>query len=72
MTRAISPRRSREAGSAGNPSVAEIVAYREMIEEIRWPFDRLTLTRFALYLLIPLGSWLGGAFVERGLDFILS
>ena len=35
-------------------------------------FDSLTLVRFTLYLLIPLGSWLGGAFVERGLDFILS
>jgi len=54
-------------------SIAEIVAYKTMIENIRnWPFDNPTLLRFALYLLIPLGSWLGGAFVERGLDFFLS
>jgi len=31
-----------------------------------------TLARFSLYLLIPLGSWLGGALVERGVDFFLS
>ena len=29
------------------------------------PFDAPTLLRFAAYLGIPLGSWLGGAFVER-------
>ncbi len=27
-----------------------------------------TLVRFALFLLIPLGSWLGGAVVERVVD----
>jgi len=44
-----------------------------MIENQRnWPFENSILVRFALYLLIPLGSWLGGAFVERGLDLILS
>jgi hypothetical protein len=30
-----------------------------------WPFDTPTIARFGLYLLIPLGSWLGGALVER-------
>ena len=30
-----------------------------------WPFDAPSMLRFALYLAIPLGSWLGGAFVER-------
>jgi hypothetical protein len=54
-------------------SVAEIIAYRSVIENIRnWPFDNPTLTRFALYLLIPLVSWFGGVFVERGLDLFLS
>jgi hypothetical protein len=28
--------------------------------------------RFLLYLAIPLGSWLGGALVERLLDALLS
>ena len=67
---------SRDAlkSSAGKQqSITEILAYRTMIENIRnWPFDSPTLVRFTIYLLIPLGSWLGGAFVERGLDLFLS
>jgi hypothetical protein len=30
-----------------------------------WPFDTSTWLRFALLLLVPLGSWLGGALAER-------
>jgi hypothetical protein len=30
-----------------------------------WPFDISIKLRFALLLLVPLGSWLGGALVER-------
>ena len=53
--------------------IAEIMAYRNLVGNIRnWPFDNPTLVRFTLYLLIPLGSWLGGALVERGLDLFLS
>jgi hypothetical protein len=69
-------RNSRDAlksGTGEKSSVADIMAYRTMIETMRtWPFDSPTLVRFALYLMIPLGSWLGGAFVERGLDLVLS
>ena len=36
-----------------------------------WPFDASTLARFGLYLLIPLGSWAGGALVERLINAIL-
>ncbi|MDH5618529.1 MAG: hypothetical protein OEZ11_07800 [Gammaproteobacteria bacterium] len=67
---------SRDALKSGEnvkQSIAEVTAYRTLIEKTgNWPFDSLTLVRFTLYLLIPLVSWLGGAFVERGLDFILS
>ena len=62
-----------KSGTSEQQSIAEILAYRTMIENIRnWPFDNPTLVRFTLYLMIPLGSWLGGAFVERGLDLFLS
>lgn len=62
-----------KSGSDDNKSIAEIMAYKTEIENVRnWPFDNPTLVRFSLYLLIPLGSWLGGAFVERGLDVFLS
>jgi len=61
-----------KSGDKSGKSLAELVAYRNLIENTRsWPFDNPTLTRFALYLLIPLGSMLGGALVERGLDLIL-
>ena len=36
-----------------------------------WPFDASTLLRFALYLALPLGSWAGGAVVERVLETLL-
>jgi hypothetical protein len=59
-----------KSGSVDQQSIAEMVAYKTMIENIRnWPFDNPSLSRFALYLLIPVGSMVGGALVERGLDF---
>jgi len=62
-----------KAGGGGQRSIVELSVYKSVIENLRnWPFDNPTLVRFALYLLIPLGSWLGGAFVERGLDLFLS
>lgn len=62
-----------KSGAVERQSIAEVIAYRTMIDNIRnWPFDNPTLVRFALYVMIPLGSWLGGAFVERGLDLFLS
>jgi hypothetical protein len=43
-----------------------LLAFEKRIESVReWPFDAPTLTRFFLYVAIPLGSWLGGALVER-------
>lgn len=60
------------AGRTQTPSLADLIAYRELVAAVReWPFDAPTYTRFALYLLIPLGSWLGGAVVERVVDAIL-
>ena len=62
-----------KSGVGEKNSITEIVAYQTMIENVRnWPFDNSTLTRFALFLLIPLGSWLGGAVAELGLDLFLS
>jgi hypothetical protein len=50
-------------------SLADLVAYRGLVESVReWPLDAPTLRRFALYLVIPLASWLGGALVERLVD----
>jgi hypothetical protein len=43
-----------------------LFAYIHEIESVReWPFDAPTLTRVFVYAAIPLGSWVGGALVER-------
>ncbi len=54
------------------PPLPTLLAWEARIESVReWPFDTPTLVRFALFLLIPLGSWLGGAVVERVVDLVL-
>jgi hypothetical protein len=52
--------------------LADLIAFEARIASVReWPFDASTLLRFALYLSLGLGSWLGGAVVERALDLAL-
>jgi hypothetical protein len=69
-------RAARDAGVKGDlrmqGHLSDLLAYRAYVVGVReWPFDTSTLVRFALYLLIPLGSWLGGALVERALTVLL-
>jgi hypothetical protein len=53
-------------------SLADLLAWRTFVESVpEWPFDAPTRLRFALYLAIPLGSWLGGALVEKLVDRLL-
>jgi len=55
-----------------NPRLANLISYYHFIEQVReWPIDAANLLRFFLYLIIGLGSWLGGAVVERMLDSTL-
>jgi hypothetical protein len=55
-----------EAGVREAPgALADALAWRQHVEGVPdWPIDLPTLRRFALYLAIPLGSWLGGALVD--------
>ena len=54
------------SGHGTSLGLSDLLAYRKFLESVReWPFDAPSMLRFALYLAIPLGSWLGGAFVER-------
>lgn len=54
---------------AGGLSAADLLAYRRFVDESReWALDTSAWLRTALYLAIPLGSWLGGALVERALE----
>lgn len=49
-----------------------LVALEGRIDTVReWPFDASTAGRLALYLTLGVGSWLGGAAVERLLDSLL-
>jgi hypothetical protein len=58
-------RRGPDSAEAGG-RLPGLLAYKHEIESVReWPFDAPTLTRFFLYVAIPLGSWIGGALVER-------
>jgi hypothetical protein len=60
------------ARGATDTRITDLLAYRGFVEDVReWPFDASTLVRFGFYLLIPLGSWAGGALVERVIDRLL-
>jgi len=52
--------------------LTDLMSYQARIESTKeWPFDLPTLVRFGLYLLIPVVSMVGGALVERVVDFVL-
>jgi hypothetical protein len=54
------------ARRAPSASLADLVAWQAFVDSAsEWPFDAGMRLRFALYLAIPLGSWVGGALVER-------
>jgi hypothetical protein len=55
-----------------SPRLANLIAYHQLIDRTReWPIDAANLLKFFMYMLIGLGSWLGGALVERLLDSTL-
>ncbi len=59
-------RESPLAADAERLSLVELAVWLDRMEALReWPFDAAALRRFGLYLLIPLGSWVGAALVER-------
>ena len=60
----------RGEGVAGR--MADLAAWEARIEAVReWPIGGAAVSRLLLYLLIPIGSWVGGAFVERAVDSAL-
>jgi hypothetical protein len=76
IRQAIGSEREGLFSSGGASSAAfrmpSLLAYEARIESVReWPFDTTTLSRFGLFLLIPLASWIGGALVERLVDAAL-
>lgn len=67
--------RARAALETGQPMarpLGHLLAWRNLVLAVHeWPLDAPTVRRFGLYLAIPLGSWLGGALVERVVDGVL-
>ena len=63
---------ARIAGDEGRTSLADLIMYEQRIERVStWAFNTPTVVRFALYASLGIGSWLGAAFVERGLGTVL-
>lgn len=59
--------------AAGKPGAAQelaglITCLRDIENVNTWPVAPGGITRFGLFLLIPLGSWAGGALMERVVD----
>jgi hypothetical protein len=55
-----------EAAHARDARLSNLVAYRGLVEAANtWPFDLGVWLRFVVYVALGLGSWLGGALVER-------
>ena len=67
LRRAIRSERERTARGEGTGGrLADLLAYEARIASVsEWPIDGFTLLRLSFYLFLPVGSWLGGALVER-------
>jgi len=67
LRRAIRSERERSARGEGTGGrLADLLAYEARIASVsEWPIDGFTLLRLSFYLFLPVGSWLGGALVER-------
>jgi hypothetical protein len=68
-------RRENEARIAGDEdwaTLANLIVYKQEVERVStWAFNTPTVLRFALYVSLGIGSWLGAAFVERWLGNLL-
>ena len=60
------------AALATGARLSNLVAYRGLVEAANtWPFDFGVWLRFGVYVTLGLGSWLGGALVDRLMDAAL-
>lgn len=62
----------RDAKPGAGQDLAGLLMYLKEVNEVHaWPIAPGGIARFTLFLLIPLGSWGGGALVERMVDSAL-
>ncbi len=60
------------AGDEGWAPRADLIVYEQRVEQVStWALNTPTVVRFALYVSLGIGSWLGAALVERGLGSLL-
>jgi pimeloyl-ACP methyl ester carboxylesterase len=69
-------RKEREGLMAGDPEAGDrmegLLAYEGRIEAVStWPFDVPSLLRFGTLASLAVGSWVGGALIERALEGVL-
>jgi hypothetical protein len=63
---------ARIAGEEDWATLADLIVYKQEVERVStWAFNTPTVLRFALYVSLGIGSWLGAAFVERWLGTLL-
>lgn len=73
----IAAERSRLRAAGWTPAYegghfADLLAYEARVSAVKaWPFDASTLLRLGLYACLPLGSWLGSAFVQHAIESLL-
>lgn len=69
---AASDTKVRHADDQRLAQMGALLAYEDRLEKAQeTPISAPTVAQFALYLAIPVSSWLGGAFVERMVDAAL-
>jgi hypothetical protein len=63
---------ARDAGEVGGGRLGDLVAYEARVEAAsEWPIETSTLLRFAFYLALGLGSWVGAGLVQHALETAL-
>jgi hypothetical protein len=61
-----------EGRSPDSARLGSLVAWRGLVDGVdEWPLTAPAAIRFGLFILLGLGSWLGGALVERGVDALM-
>jgi len=63
---------ARDAGELGGGRLGDLVAYEARVDAAsEWPIETSTLLRFAFYLALGLGSWVGAGLVQHFVETAL-
>jgi len=66
----LAPRRA--DATPEDARLGNLIQYQALVKSLReWPFDPSIVARSVLLIVLGMGSWLGGAVVERLLNLLL-